>query len=121
MINVDHSVSVNCYINQCFLSILVLDTIAKIINATFTAADDSEFPDDAKVTEVKDNFVTIKGGNGFELQLDFPNAASATTTTYTDLAVDLTCIGDSHKVLEGGRIHRKCNNHIVFASSFKLA
>jgi len=49
------------------------------------------FPADAKVTEVKDNCVTIKGANGFELRLDMENA---TTDSYTDFSVDLTGIGD---------------------------
>lgn len=70
------------------------DAEGKIINATFTPADKSEFPEDAKVTEVKDNFVTIKGGNGFELQLDFPAAEAGKSTEYQNLEVDLTCIGD---------------------------
>ena len=63
----------------------------------------AEFPADAKVTEIKDNRVTIKGGNGFELQLDLskgltamepmgPNAAG--TYQIQNIDVDLTGIGD---------------------------
>ncbi len=70
------------------------DADGNITEVKFEAAADSEFPDDAKVTEIKDNYVTIKSENGFELQLDLTAAASGGTTTYTDLEVDLTCIGD---------------------------
>lgn len=70
------------------------DADGNITDVTFTAATPSEFPDDAKVTDINDNYVTIKGGNGFELKLDLSAAAKGTTTTYADLAVDLTCIGD---------------------------
>ena len=97
----NEDVKVSDYGDKVAATVYKIDTIAvekdadgKIINATFTPAADSEFPDDAKVTEVKDNFVTIKGGDGFELQLDFPNAVAGNTTTYNNLDVDLTCIGD---------------------------
>ena len=49
--------------------------------------------DGFEISEIKDSYITIKGGDGFKLQLDFPEDAEG-TTTYNDLAVDLTCIGD---------------------------
>lgn len=69
------------------------DAEGKITTATFTKDNDSELPNDATITEIKDNFVTIKGGNGFELELDFSNVPNG--STFSDsLDVDLTCIGD---------------------------
>ena len=65
---------------------------------SFLAANKTNFPDDAKVTEIKDNRVTIKGGNGFELQLDFSRALKDPTApnpyTIANFDVDLTGIGD---------------------------
>lgn len=77
---------------------LTRDADGNITDAEFTPAADSEFPKDAEVTEVKDNRVTIKGGNGFELQLDLSNAPENVNTYPTGgadtLSVDLTGIGD---------------------------
>lgn len=69
------------------------DAEGNLTGAAFTPAADSEIPADAKVTEVKDNRVTIKSASGFELQLDFSQADPA-VTDYTDLSVDLRGIGD---------------------------
>lgn len=49
--------------------------------------------DGFEISEIKDSHITIKGGNGFKLQLDFPEDVEG-ITTYNDLSVDLTCIGD---------------------------
>ena len=77
---------------------LTRDAEGNITDAEFTPAAGSEFPADAEVTEVKDNRVTIKNSNGFELQLDF-SAAPADVNTYPTggaaaLSVDLSGIGD---------------------------
>lgn len=69
------------------------DAEGNITDAAFTPAAGSEFPDDAKVTEVKDNRVTIKSAGGFEMQLDLSKASTA-TNTFANLSVDLTGIGD---------------------------
>lgn len=51
-----------------------------------------EFPDVASLTtEMKDNLLTIKGDNGFEMTLDV--AAAQAPFTYNDLVVDVTGIG----------------------------
>lgn len=51
-----------------------------------------EFPDpDSLTTEMKDNLLTIKGDNGFEMTLDVAGAEAP--YTYNDLSVDVTGIG----------------------------
>lgn len=67
------------------------DADGNITKVEFPNGLGAEFPADAKVTEVKDNCVTIKGGSRFELTLDL---SATTADTYTDLSVDLTGIGD---------------------------
>lgn len=67
------------------------DADGNITKVDFPSGLGAEFPADAKVTEVKDNCVTIKGGHQFELKLDL---AATTTDTYTDFSVDLTGVGD---------------------------
>lgn len=71
---------------------LTWDAEGNITDAVITPAEGSEFPADAAVTEVKDNRITIKGGNDFELQLDLSNAPDG--ASYGPLSVDLTGIGD---------------------------
>lgn len=68
------------------------DAEGNVSEVDFTAAQGSEFPADAEVTEIKDDRVTIKGGNGFELQLDL--SAAPDGANYEPLSVDLTGIGD---------------------------
>lgn len=96
----NEDVKVSSYSESVPLAVYDIDSLTvtrdadgNIDSATFTAAAGSEFPDDAKVTEVKDNRVTIKGGGGFELQLDLSRAPAA-TTSFNNLSVDLTGIGD---------------------------
>lgn len=60
---------------------------------SFTADFDAEFPADVKVSEVKDNEVTLKAGQGFEIRLDLTALAEAGTTDIGDLSVDVTGIG----------------------------
>ena len=76
---------------------LTRDADGNITDAEFTPGS-AEFPADAEVTEVKDNRITIKGGNDFELQLDLSNAPTDVNTYPAGgadtLSVDLTGIGD---------------------------
>lgn len=94
----EEEVKVSAYSDEVAIAVydiqsitLTRDAEGNIDSAVFTAAAGSEFPADAKVTDIKDNCVTIKGGNGFELQLDF---SRATANTYSNFSVDLTGIGD---------------------------
>jgi flagellin len=50
----------------------------------------SGFPSDVKISGVKDQIVTLRGGDGFEMKLDLTNADA---TTYTAVEVDVTGIG----------------------------
>ncbi|MBQ2803998.1 MAG: flagellin FliC3 [Lachnospiraceae bacterium] len=55
---------------------------------------DSGFPDDVETT-IKDELITLKADNGFEMKLDISNAdfGNGTTVTYNALSIDVTGIG----------------------------
>lgn len=59
----------------------------------FTANFGAGFPDDAAVTEIKDNEVTIKAGQDFEIKLDLSAVAKAKTTNIGDINITATGIG----------------------------
>lgn len=72
------------------LKVTERDAENNITKVEFTPAAGSEIPADAKVSEIKDNCVTIKASHGFELKLDLSGVEK---DTYSDLDVDLTGIG----------------------------
>lgn len=71
------------------------DADGNVTDVVMVAATPSELPADAAVdfNSIKDNKVTIKGTNGFELELDLSACPAGAATTYSDLEVDLTGIG----------------------------
>ncbi len=60
---------------------------------SFTAAFGDGFPDDFAVTEIKDNEVTLKGSQGFEMKFDLSAVAAAGTTNIGDVNINATGIG----------------------------
>lgn len=58
-------------------------------NATFGA----DFPADIAVKEIKDNEVTLKADQGFEIRLDLTALAKDQTTAIGDFSIDATGIG----------------------------
>lgn len=60
---------------------------------SFTANFGAEFPSDITVEEIKDNVVTLKADNEFEMKLDLTAVAAAQTTNIGDMTIDVTGIG----------------------------
>lgn len=61
--------------------------------SSFTADFGAEFPADITVDEIKDNVVTLKAGNEFEMKLDLNALAEEQTTGIADMTIDVTDIG----------------------------
>lgn len=72
------------------LKITGRDAQNHITEVKFTSAPGSEIPADAAVADIKDDCVTIKGSNDFELRLDL---SATTQDSFSGLEVDLTGIG----------------------------
>ncbi|MGN1148522.1 MAG: flagellin, partial [Lachnospiraceae bacterium] len=60
---------------------------------SFTATFGAGFPEDLKVEEIKDNEVTLKGSQDFEIKLDLSAVAAAGTTNIGDMTINATGIG----------------------------
>ena len=88
----DYSDSVAATVYEIEQLNVTRDADGNIVSADFTPKAGSEFPDDAEVTQVKDNCVTIKASNGFELQLNLEKTDPA-VNSFSDLSVDLKGIG----------------------------
>lgn len=80
------------------------DDEGNILQDSFEADFGGKFPDDVKVTDIKDNVVTLRAAGGFEMKLDLQalvdkNGTPNGTFTYTNsdnntLKIDATGIGD---------------------------
>ncbi len=92
----DNNIKVNSYSDSVALGVYTLASLTVTKNAdgeleaeiTPDADSKAKFPDNPKV-EVKDNLVTIRDNEGFELTLEVPDQAG----TYSNLDVDVTGIG----------------------------
>lgn len=60
---------------------------------SFTATFGPEFPADIEVANIKDNVVTLKASDEFEMKLDLTAVAAAQTTNIGDVNIDVTGIG----------------------------
>lgn len=88
----NNDVKVNSYSTDTATNIYVIESLTVSTNADgeteVSATLGDNFPTDCE-TEIKDNLVTIKNGDGFELTLEIPEGVG----TYSDLEVDVTGIG----------------------------
>lgn len=89
----DNNVKVNSYSSDVPVKEYSIETLTVTQNAdgeleigALTLGD--EFPEDCKA-EIRDNLVTIKDSNGFELTLEVPKEGGS----FSDLTVDVTGIG----------------------------
>lgn len=98
----EKEIKVNSYSDTVAAAVYAFDSLTvtkdaegNVTSVAMAAAVPSELPADAAVdgNSIKDNKVTIKGTNSFELELDLSACPAGTTTTYSDLEVDLTGIG----------------------------
>lgn len=61
--------------------------------ATFTGTFGADFPADLAVTSIKDNEVTLKGGQGFKITLDLNAVAANATAVIGDININAPGIG----------------------------
>jgi len=88
----NNDVKVNSYSTDVVTNIYMLDSLSVSTNAEgepeVSVALGENFPTDCEA-EIKDNLVTIKNSDGFELTLEVPEGNG----TYSDLEIDVTGIG----------------------------